>query len=123
MALPLMLLMSAVGLMIAPSFALISFSFVFTKAIDFSLFGILREMLYIPLKTEEKFQAKAVIDVFVHRSAKAVVSIGILALNFFAGKELLSWVSPAAAGVFVLWLAVVWFSLRRYLPQSYPTKI
>ena len=118
MALPLMLLMSALGLMIAPSFALISFSFVFTKAVDFSLFGILREMLYIPLKTEEKFQAKAVIDVFVHRSAKAIVSIGILVLNFFAGKELMSWVSPAVVGVFVLWIAVVWFSLRRYLPDT-----
>ncbi len=118
LALPVMLLISALGLMIAPSFALLSFSFVFTKAIDFSLFGILREMLYIPLKTEEKFQAKAVIDVFVHRSAKAIVSIGILVLNFCAGKELLSWVSPATAGVFVVWIGVVWFSLRRYLPQT-----
>lgn len=67
-------------------------------------------MLYIPLKTEEKFQAKAVIDVFVHRSAKAVIALGILALNLFVGKDLLSWVTPVAAGVLTLWLAVVWFA-------------
>jgi AAA family ATP:ADP antiporter len=118
LALPLLLLANAVGLMVVPSFALVSFAFVFTKAIDFSLFGILREMLYIPLKTEEKFQAKAVIDVFVHRSAKALVSICILGLNFIAGSELISWVSPALAGILVLWFCVVWFSMRRHLTLS-----
>jgi AAA family ATP:ADP antiporter len=118
LAIPLMLLANMAGLILLPSFALLSFAFVFTKAVDFSLFGILREMLYIPLKTEEKFQAKAVIDVFVHRSAKAIIAIGILGLNFFVGKELLSWVSPVAAGVLVLWVAVVWFSFRQHLPQS-----
>lgn len=118
LAIPLMLLANVVGVMAIPSFALISFAFVFTKAIDFSLFGILREMLYIPLRPEEKFQAKAVIDVFVHRSAKAVVSICILGLNFVVGAELLSWVSPAAAAVLILWVGVVWFSLRHYLPQK-----
>lgn len=110
LAIPLMLLGNLVMLFFFPSFALLSFAFLFTKAVDFSLFGVLREMLYIPLKTEEKFQAKAVIDVFVHRSAKAVIALGILALNLFVGKDLLSWVTPVAAGVLTLWLAVVWFA-------------
>lgn len=112
LAIPFVLLGNMVGLMAFPSFALVSFAFVFTKAIDFSLFGVLREMLYIPLKTEEKFQAKAVIDVFVHRSAKALVSCCILALQLVAGVELLSWVSPVAVCVLGVWVAVVWFSLR-----------
>lgn len=118
LAVPLMLLGGVAGLIAVPSFALVSFAFVFTKAVDFSLFGILREMLYIPLKPEEKFQAKAVIDVFVHRSAKAVVSVCILGLSLIAGKGCLPWISPAAAIVLVAWVGVVWFSLRRHLPVS-----
>jgi AAA family ATP:ADP antiporter len=117
LAIPVMLLGNVVGLIFFPSFTLVSFAFVFTKAIDFSLFGILREMLYIPLKTEEKFQAKAVIDVFVHRSAKAIVSVCILGLSFVVGRDL-SWVNPVAAGMLVIWVGVVWFSFRRYASPS-----
>ena len=119
MMVPLILLTSCLGLVAMPSFGLISFGFVLTKAIDFSLFGILREMLYIPLKTEEKFQAKAVIDVFVHRSAKALVSVGILVLNIWAGVKLLSWVNSTLFALLTLWVVVVWFSLRRHLSSRY----
>lgn len=109
LAVPLVLLANVAGLFIMPSFAFLSFAFIFTKAVDFSLFGILREMLYIPLSVAEKFQAKAVIDVFVHRSAKAVVSLAILGLNLWAGAECLSWLNPVAAGLLVMWIGIVWF--------------
>lgn len=118
LAIPLILLANVVGFMAIPSFALISFAFVFTKAIDFSLFGVIREMLYIPLRTEEKFQAKAVIDVFVHRSAKALVSICIIGLQIFTGVQILSWIGPTTIAILVLWCAVVWFMLRKHYPSS-----
>ena len=38
-------------------------------------------MLYLPLKNEEKFKAKAIIDVFAYRSSKAVASLIIIALQ------------------------------------------
>src|SRR5207244_505029 len=62
--LPLMLLGNAIMALAIPTFAIISFSYVFIKSVDFSLFGVVREMLYIPLKMDEKFRAKAIIDVF-----------------------------------------------------------
>ena len=118
LAIPLLLLANVAGFMFIPSFALISFAFVFIKAIDFSLFGIIREMLYIPLKTEEKFQAKAVIDVFVHRSAKALVSLCVLGLQLFAGAQILNWIGPSTATILFIWVAVVWFLLRKHYPEG-----
>ena len=41
---------------------------------DKDVFNILKEMLYVPLKTDEKFKAKAIIDIFAYRSAKAFAS-------------------------------------------------
>jgi ATP/ADP translocase len=96
-----------------PSFALISFSYVFLKAIDFSLFSVGREMLYIPCGLEEKFRAKAVIDVFAYRSSKALVAFSLLFLQTFAGIYLLEVASYVSVAVFVAWIGVVFFMLRQ----------
>ena len=57
-----------------PSFAMTAFAYSLTKSIDYSIFGVLREMLFLPLKLDEKYRAKAVIDVFAHRTSKALAS-------------------------------------------------
>ncbi|HSW86262.1 MAG TPA: Npt1/Npt2 family nucleotide transporter, partial [Rhabdochlamydiaceae bacterium] len=61
-AVPLTLCANAIGFLLFPVFQMISFSYVTIKASDFSLFGVIKEMLYIPLKIDEKFRAKAIID-------------------------------------------------------------
>jgi ATP/ADP translocase len=118
LAIPLLLLVNAAGVALFPSFALVSFSMVFIKAIDFSLFGVSREMLYVSMKVDEKFRAKAVIDVFAYRTSKALVSLCILGLQFFAGMRLLFWVSYATIAILLLWIGVVWFLLRRHYPAQ-----
>ncbi len=118
LAMPLLLLINAAGVALLPSFALVSFSMIFIKAVDFSLFGVIREMLYIPMKVDEKFRAKAVIDVFAYRTSKALVSFCILGLQFFAGMELLSWVSYVTIAILLLWFGVVWFLLRKHYPAQ-----
>ncbi|MDE3045622.1 MAG: hypothetical protein KGJ02_03145 [Verrucomicrobiota bacterium] len=118
LTIPLLLIINAVGTLFVPSFGMLSFAFVFIKAVDFSLFGITREMLYIPLQLDEKFRAKAVIDVFAYRTSKALVSLCILALQFFATGNLLFWISGASLGVLILWIGVVWFLLRKHYPKT-----
>jgi len=115
---PLLLLMNAATLIYLPSFALISFSFIFIKAVDFSLFGVIREMLYVPMKLDEKYRAKAVIDVFAYRSSKALVSVCILGLQFFSGTNLLPWASMAGVAILFIWLLTVWFLLRKHYPAQ-----
>lgn len=109
---PLLLLGSALSSWLIPSFALISFSYVFLKAIDFSLFSVGREMLYIPLGLNEKFRAKAIIDVFAYRSSKALVSLSILSLQAIAGVYLLEVASYVSVAIFVGWISIVVFMLR-----------
>lgn len=86
-----------------PLFSVIGLSYVLIKSFDFSLFGVLREMLYVSLSREEKFQAKAVIDVFAYRSAKGVASLLILVLQFVFGLYFESSLPWATMVVFALW--------------------
>lgn len=86
------------GLM--PLFSIAVFSFVAAKAFDYSLFGVIRELLYPSLKLDEKFRAKAIIDVFAHRTAKSIASILLLFLPWTAIPYL-------ALGICCAWGAVV----------------
>ena len=64
------------------------------KALDYSIFGIIKEQLYIPLGINEKFKAKAIIDVFAYRSSKALASLLILGLSAIYSQRLdyyMSW--------------------------------
>jgi ATP/ADP translocase len=112
-AVPLLLLVNVLGMLAFPSFAVLTAAFVFLKAVDFSLFGVIREMLYIPMQLDQKFRAKAVIDVFAYRTAKALVGISVFGLQLFATSQLHSWVSGAMVAVLLFWLGVVWFMLYR----------
>ncbi len=116
---PLLLCLSVFSSWAIPSFAAVSFCFVFIKSVDFSLFGIIREMLYIPLKLDEKFRAKAVIDVFAYRTSKALVSLAVIALQATVGAQLLSWVSFLSIAIFIAWMAVVFFMFKKYRTQEF----
>jgi ATP/ADP translocase len=113
---PLVLLGNSLLSLALPTFAAISFCYIFIKSVDFSLFGIIREMLYIPMKLDEKFRAKAVIDVFAYRSAKALVSLCILGLQLLLGAEILGVASTLSAIVFLAWIGVVLFLFQRNAP-------
>lgn len=109
---PVLLGISALFSFTFPSFAILSSSFVLIKAVDFSLFGVIKEMLYAPLQLDEKFRAKAIIDVFAYRTSKAFVSVGLLALQALAGSYLLQAVGIVSIATFIGWLIVVAFLYR-----------
>lgn len=104
---PSTLLVNAAVFFMFPSFSMISFSLVTIKSVDHSLFGISREMLYIPLKTDEKFRAKAVIDVFAWRTAKAVASLIIFTLQIFSTIFLIPFISIFLMIIFIAWQFIV----------------
>jgi len=110
---PILLCASAISAIALPTFAIISCSYVFLKAIDFSLFGVIREMLYVPLQLDAKFRAKAIIDVFAYRTSKALVSLGLLLLQVVAGSYLLQMTSYISIAVFIGWLATVAILFRK----------
>ncbi len=118
--LPLILCFNALGSIIIPSFAMISVAFITIKAFDFSLFGILKEMLYVPLKQEEKFQAKSIIDVFAYRSSKAVASCLILLLQSLGFIKIIDCMTWGSLFLLIIWAFVVYkmFQLKEEAPQA-----
>ncbi len=115
---PLVLCISGLGSIAFPTFAMISCSFVLIKALDFSLFGVLREMLYVPLTLNEKYRAKAIIDVFAYRTCKAAISLVILALQVLAGAAILTYVNAISIALFLLWMGLVVYMFRKSAPQQ-----
>lgn len=109
---PLLLGASALFSLAVPSFAVLSFAYVFLKAVDFSLFGVVREILYAPLPLDEKFRAKAVIDVFAYRTSKAFISVALILLQAVAGTYLLQIASYLSVALFMAWFALVFYFFR-----------
>lgn len=106
--LPIILVGNGLATIFYPTLRVMSFSFTTLKCFEYSIFGILKEMLYIPLKTEEKFHSKAVIDIFAYRSAKIFASVLIMTFQFMELKlDILNILSFSSAMVFVLWLLIV----------------
>jgi len=119
---PAVLCLNGLAFALYPVFGVISYAFLTIKCFDFSLFNVIKEMLYIPLKTEEKFRAKALIDVFMYRGAKVFASFFVLFLQlFFANSvvSLLSWVNVA---IFALWCFVVASIREHYYPELQAAK-
>lgn len=104
---PLMLGLNSLAFFFLPTFGLITFSYITVKCFDFSLFGVIREMMYVPLKKDEKFRAKAFIDVFAHRTSKACASFLIFALQWLMNTHLQMTITAISFIIFVLWCLLV----------------
>lgn len=98
---------NALAFLLFPAFGVLAFSFITIKAFDFSIFNVIKEMLYIPLKPDEKFRAKAVIDIFAYRSSKALASFLILGLQFFFLPHLGATLTWAAFAIYLFWIGIV----------------
>lgn len=109
---PVYLGMLLISYLFYPTFALLALSYGSIKALDYSIFGVVREMLYIPLKTEEKFQARAVIDVFIYRTSKAIASCCIIGLGLLTMGSIAAIVTKVLVLIFSVWSLTVIFLLR-----------
>jgi AAA family ATP:ADP antiporter len=104
---PLALSLNALAFLAFPTFALITVCYMSVKCFDFSLFSIVKEMMYIPLKSDEKFRAKAFIDVFAYRSSKAIAAFLILGLHMLLRAELQQILTILGLCIFIFWCLLV----------------
>ncbi|PCI91561.1 hypothetical protein COB11_08300 [Candidatus Aerophobetes bacterium] len=102
-----------------PVFRVVTMCYASVKSFDYSVFTIIKEMLYVPLKVEEKFRAKAVIDVFAYRSSKAISSLLVLGLQMLAITSVTKVISWILLGIFTLWLLSVFYLFEK---QESPTE-
>ena len=110
---PAILTAMAFGQWMIPSFAVTAIAYSLTKSIDYSIFGVLREMLFLPLRLDEKYRAKAVIDVFAHRTSKAFASFLLIGLEWFVGSQVFALANYLLFGVFAGWFIVVAFLFKK----------
>jgi AAA family ATP:ADP antiporter len=114
-AIPISLFVNGGIFLFRPTFLMISYFFVYIKSLDFSLFSVGKELLYIPMNTDEKFRAKAVIDVFSHRTSKALAALLILFMQFYGITNFISYI--------VLILFSLWFFVVKILFQEYSLRL
>jgi len=113
---PMVLCINAIGLLFFPVFTMVSFSYITVKCFDFSLFGVIKEMLYVPLQRDEQFRAKAIIDVLAYRSSKAIASLLILMLQVWVGMRLHFILGSVAIAILLFWCYVVTKMFKVYDP-------
>lgn len=115
---PGILLMNSILSLFSPSFGMVTYCFGVIKTFDYSIFNIIKEMLYIPLKTDEKFKAKAIIDVFAYRSAKALASLFVIGMQIFYPLRLPYAYSWGPLTLFIIWIGAVFFLMKRPAEQK-----
>ena len=88
--------------------AIISAIYITSKAVDYSFFGVIKEMLYYPLDESQKYGAKYVIDMVMYRASKGGVSLFLTQVQNFKVLDALLILSSG------IWLALVFkiFRLR-----------
>ena len=115
---PLFLGINALVLHVFPVFSIAVYSYIAIKAVDFSIFSISREMLYIPLTLKEKYKAKAIIDVFVYRSSKALGSFFLIFLQVFAKNSIFSLAGNVSLALFILWAVFAYYAFKNKTVNS-----
>ncbi len=96
------------------SLTVLSMLFISAKAVDYSFFGTIKEMLYYPLTVGQKYAAKYIVDMFGYRFSKAVVALFFA--NFFA-PNLAKWLFLGFSGFWLLAILKI-FSINNTLYSS-----
>ncbi|MAF09626.1 hypothetical protein CMK11_04175 [Candidatus Poribacteria bacterium] len=85
------------------------------NAFSYSINQSAREALYVPTSRDEKYKAKAFIDMLLQRIAKGVaVAISIGVTTVFTDFGGVRWLSLVTAAILVGWIATVRYAGRRF---------
>ncbi|MFK7897716.1 MAG: NTP/NDP exchange transporter [Myxococcota bacterium] len=88
LVLPTSIAMASAGFLLAPSLLLGGMLSISDNGFSYSLNQSAKEALYVPTSVEEKYQAKAFIDMFVQRFAKALgVGLSLIITAYFTDIE------------------------------------
>ena len=80
------------------------------NGLNYSINQSARESLYTPLSRDEKYKAKAFIDMFLYRTAK-VVAVGVA---LFLGAVVEEFTAVRVLSFLTILLALVWIGIARY---------
>lgn len=113
--LPAAIVLSSLGFLLTPSLLFGSLLSISDNGLNYSINQSSKEALYVPTTVEEKYQAKAFIDMFVQRMAKALgVGVGLLAQKFFVGFAAIPFLSLVVLPIALLWGGAALYAGRRF---------
>ena len=124
LVLPLAILLGSTGFMVVPILWIGSLLNTLDNGFSYSINQSAKEALYVPTSTDEKYKAKAFIDMFVQRFAKALavaVSLGLTAI--FSDFASLRWLSVFTIGIIVVWIIAVRYAGKRFQVLTVPTEV
>jgi len=84
---PLVMLIGALGVVATPVIAAAFVLAAADRGLNYSVHQVTKESLYVPLSDTQKYQAKAFIDMFVDRAAKAMAAFVLIGVIFMAGPS------------------------------------
>jgi AAA family ATP:ADP antiporter len=115
MVLPVAALAGSMGFMALPVLGMGSALNTLDNGFSYSINQSAKEALYVPTSKDEKYKAKAFIDMFVQRFAKALavgVSLGITIV--FREFSSLRWLSGFTVAVIALWIFAALYAGRSF---------
>ncbi|MBZ0264624.1 hypothetical protein K8I28_08135 [bacterium] len=113
--LPAAILLSSAGFMIMPVLWAGSILNIADNGFSYSINQSAKETLYVPTSRDEKYKAKAFIDMFVQRFAKAIaVGVSLLITTIFSDFSSIRWLSLFTVAVVVLWMYAVLYAGRKF---------
>lgn len=113
--LPVAVLLGSVGFLILPTLWMGSALNTCDNGFSYSINQSAKEVLYVPTTRDEKYKAKAFIDMFVQRFAKALaVGLSLFITITFTGFESMRWLSLISVCLLVLWFLAVRYVGRHF---------
>ncbi len=89
------------------AFVYLASFYIYVKASDYSLFSAGKELLYQPLRPEQKYGAKYLTDMLAYRLAKALIAIVLI---YFQSSLILDYMGLT---FILMWLFVVFFIFKK----------
>ena len=113
--LPAAALLGSTGFLLAPLLLVGSFLNTADNGFSYSINQSAKEVLYVPTTSDEKYKAKAFIDMFIQRFAKALaVGLSLLITFSFKGFESIRWLSLLTVLILVVWIAIARYAGREF---------
>jgi AAA family ATP:ADP antiporter len=112
---PLVILSATVGFLVAPILWVGSLLNTADNAFNYSINQSAKEALYTPTTREEKYKAKAFIDMFVQRFAKALaVGVSLLITTLMTDFSSVRWLSIVTGAAALLWMGAAYYAGKRF---------
>ena len=119
LVLPIAILGGSVGFMILPILWFGSLLNTADNGFSYSINQSAKESLYVPTTRDEKYKAKAFIDMFVNRFAKALavgISLGVTAV--FQDFASIRWLTAVTVPLILVWIFAALYAGRRFSELS-----